>query len=925
MNVAAKSGPAHDTLQLGAIYGVLLLGLAFHAIYILSIFDIYFRSPLVRNLPATDPVLPAPAKRLVLFVGDGLRADRCFESDGEGRPRSPFLHRIVREHGVWGISHTRVPTESRPGHVAMIAGFYEDVSAVTKGWKHNPVEFDHTLRRARYAWAMGAPEIVALFPGPNVARQSYSEDMIDFAKDALELDRWSFDRLDELFRNAQQDPTLAEKLRSDQVVIFVHLLGLDTNGHAFRPHSREYLDNVSYVDRGVERAVKMIDAFFADDRTAYIFTSDHGMSDAGTHGDGDPDNTRCPLVVWGAGVGKPIRSASSSDEDWTRSWGLGHLVRRDVSQADLTPLMASLVGIPIPTNSEGIVPIDYLGGTSEHFCAQAVHRNLQQLATTLAAKETQRASREPFFRPFEHPINDISLKLDHIQHLITAKNYRGAIEASARVREEIFRGLKYYQKYDWVLLRSVISLGYVGWMLYIFVAMAMAKAKAMVSIPESSHPRAAKLVKTSFLLLTVASFMYLWTKGAPIQYHLYFAFPLFFWYATAVKACSRGPIRILSVLGADGNLLALVVYAVAMECLVFSFFHRSLLAVVIPGLAIGLLSLIKGWTFSASQQLLLPLFLAVAVFPLLNPIQQANSILLYLGVASIGGFGLVMVKRLQPEFSVLRGMLFAALLGLAAGTIYHADALFAAKLGVSQFSQQLAWIVLLLSLASPLLLARGCSTPSTRLLAIFLGLAPAYVILSISYEPLFLTAFCAPLITWTVLKDRQGKALPASTSIPDGKDNSPLDRMILFLSYKLVAYILLAFFGTGNFASISSFALPSVYRLVTRFSPFLMAALLIVKLLIPMVFLSAAYGAIVRMLSVPTTSIFLVVVGTIDLMTLSFFFLVRDHGSWLEIGTSISHFILASVFSVAALLVLVLSQVLLGGVSFGPKSPLKTY
>lgn len=130
-----------DTAVSPNISRVLWLGLLFHLIYIISVFDCYFTSPVVHGMQQFD-VSPgenrAEAKRLVLIVGDGLRADlllnvKPFPSI-EDSPEvvAPYLRNIALERGAFGVSHTRVPTESRPGHVALIAGMYEDVSAVTK-------------------------------------------------------------------------------------------------------------------------------------------------------------------------------------------------------------------------------------------------------------------------------------------------------------------------------------------------------------------------------------------------------------------------------------------------------------------------------------------------------------------------------------------------------------------------------------------------------------------------------------------------------------------------------------------------------------------------------------------------------------------------------------------------------------------------
>ncbi|KAK4393030.1 GPI ethanolamine phosphate transferase 1, partial [Sesamum angolense] len=111
---------------------LVVLGVILHAVYMLSIFDIYFKTPIVHGMEPVNPRFSAPAKRLVLLVADGLRADKFFEPDSDGNYRAPFLRSVIKERGRWGVSHARPPTESRPGHVAILLGLYEDPSAVTK-------------------------------------------------------------------------------------------------------------------------------------------------------------------------------------------------------------------------------------------------------------------------------------------------------------------------------------------------------------------------------------------------------------------------------------------------------------------------------------------------------------------------------------------------------------------------------------------------------------------------------------------------------------------------------------------------------------------------------------------------------------------------------------------------------------------------
>lgn len=148
---------------------------------------------------------------------------------------------MANSDGRWGISNTQVPTESRPGHVALVAGFYEDPSAVFKGWKENPVDFDSVFNQTTYTWSWGTYDIVNIFTKGITTDHIAIEDFDPYSesfstdKNTTHLDAWVFHKVKDFFANAKNNEIIQEKLQRDKIVFFLHLLGTDTAGHTHKP------------------------------------------------------------------------------------------------------------------------------------------------------------------------------------------------------------------------------------------------------------------------------------------------------------------------------------------------------------------------------------------------------------------------------------------------------------------------------------------------------------------------------------------------------------------------------------------------------------------------------------------------------------------------------------------------------------------
>ncbi|KAJ2792937.1 Glycosyl phosphatidyl inositol anchor synthesis, partial [Coemansia helicoidea] len=276
-------------------------------------------------------------------------------------------------------------------------------------------------------------------------------------------------------------------------------------------------------------------------------------------------------------------------DGFSRGWGLERFRRTDVNQADIAPLMAALIGVDFPLNSVGTLPLDYLDASAE-FRARAALTNALQVLEQYRVKHDEKQHTELFFRPYaplHQPTNDPEHMLARIRRDIAAQSYAAAEAECAQLVRLCIEGLRYFQRYDWLLLRSIVSLGYLGWIVHSLLF--ILREYVLAAPPAACRSRHAGWIATAGGLVFAAMAAVFYRQGSPAMYYAYTLFPVYFW----ADALQHGPLVRQIAAGyahapTGWQPLAFAAgYVLVLEALVYAYFDRRVYTAVFVALAVA--------------------------------------------------------------------------------------------------------------------------------------------------------------------------------------------------------------------------------------------------------------------------------------------------------------------------------------------------
>ncbi|XP_015262918.1 PREDICTED: GPI ethanolamine phosphate transferase 1-like [Gekko japonicus] len=561
-------------------------------------------------------------------------------------------------------------------------------------------------------------------------------------------------------------------------------------------------------------------------------------------------------------------------ENLLASYTLYYLCRREAGES-------CFVGGSNP--EKGILPLGYLNNTAR-FKAESVLTNAAQILEQFKVKTAQKKKTTlPFlFSPFKS-LSD-SEQIDFLRKARTAiqhEKYEEAVSLCSQLIDLALEGLSYYHTYDRLFLGISVALSFVGWTSYVILVIIKAQAglirgtpsKEIISLLQYAFPAVGVLIATLLLI-----------QSLPWTYYIYCLLPVPIWYAVlkeypVIQALAASLLN-LPWTHSVGFLLA---STLGIEILVFSFFYRSMLSFGLMTFSMWPL-VSRLWTQAKATVLSWILScLLLSVFPLMPVVGRDQNIPLVTaaGLSILLSSSCLVALLWKSKKKHVRGkdlyLYLAQLLSLALSSyvVKNTHSSLESKQGLPLINQIVSWTTLASSLIVPLL---SSTMLFLRLLSIFLSLMSTYLLLSTGYEALFPPALALLMFVWINMEQEAQKSYGVSlksklaalsfSHTADITEFRQLHMGDIRRSFFFVFFIVTAFFGTGNIASINSFDPASVYCFLTVFSPFVMGGLLLWKIAIPFVLVSCAFEAVQVTTQLSSKRLFLIVLVISDIMAL---------------------------------------------------------
>ncbi|EDV53415.1 GPI ethanolamine phosphate transferase 1 [Drosophila erecta] len=837
-----------------------LQALVVHILLMGSILSTYFQPTLLPNLvpqkTMLDMGLKPPADRLVVFVTDGLRAATFLANNGSD---VPDLKDIYRNQGRIGISRSCAPTMTRPGHIAIFGGFNEDPAAALVNYRYNPSDFDTVFNRSRNMIGWAHSNIAGYFMdlthgGAPLRFYTFRERDLP---EKLTCDKWVFNKVAHFFNNSDN---VREWRNHKPAVLLVYLADMDIAAHRFGPLTKEFFKKLQYTQRGIRNTYELFERVFNDSKTAYLLTSDHGMSNEGTHGSGRSLEVETPLFMWGAGV---KREEIDIDANFPKKPNISQ-----VDQTQLASLMSALIGLPPPMNNLALMPVGYLN-VSDEYQAVALHLNVLQLLSQ--AEILIRRHESALFYKWLPKFNQLHLELiDQYAAQFDFLKARGNLTEAMEICQEFGKLAKkclaYYHEYYRTPLIVSTSLSYLIWFYCLLLQLTRLSKK------EKVHRRGFMTFSTLILIMIgILLTITLELQNVPHITAFYLILPV----GMLIMAQAERPVKGYWISHPIWHFGFILLPAVSIMLMAFIYRHLWILY----GISVLLNNrrALRRPSVKLFIWLSLVLLLAAMLYVeqriywgLLN-IPLKGVYVLYISMVLAIIRPLILGHRHDPRVWIVNSV--AMIVG--AYGVYQ----YKANIPVSSYVYAVTWSFLLFAFFSIVYFAKSLPEARKRLQLITINIITVLSLLTNSWSCLNAQIVITEFIFGLELYEESKPTKEREDEPKSLKGRNYLKGCYRF-GYMILLYFLVAFILAGHWLSSFLFKSTTARLFYPHFSLYIAGSLVMLKILLPSLICICALYAMVPFVRANTRSILICVFLVSDTMGLYKYYFVHNRGAW---------------------------------------------